>query len=313
MQFTHAWDDSRLNEEARAFLRTREEDLGNRWAKIVRDAISGNSAELRRVRSRRATDTPVPEGVVVVEADANGVPVRLYVPASPAPPKKIVLYFHGGGWVIGSVQSCSRFCGELARAAGVVVAAVEYRLAPEFPYPAAVEDCRTAFQWMREYAAAYGGDAAQIYAAGDSAGGNLAVALAQEYPLSGLMLFYPVVTLLSENYGASWQEFSRGYALDADLMEAFAEAYVPDAMRGDVRVSPLSCADLSRLPRTLCITAECDILRDQGERFGERLREAGVSVTERCFAGAVHLFVTVAGMDGDFWRGIGECAAFLQQ
>ncbi len=313
MQFAHAWDDPRLNEEARAFLRTRDEDLGDRWAKIVRDAASGNAAELQRVRNGRATDTPVPEGVIVVEADADGVPVRLYVPTSPAPSKKIVFYFHGGGWVIGSVQSCSRFCGELARAAGVIVAAVAYRLAPDFPYPAAVEDCRTAFLWMRKCAAAYGGDAAQIYAAGDSAGGNLAVALGLQHQLRGLMLFYPVVTLLPEDYGESWQEFARGYALDADLMEAFAAAYVPDALRSDALVSPLSGADLSGLPRTLCITAECDILRDQGNVFGERLRKAGISVTERCFAGAVHLFVTVAGMDGDFWRGIGECTAFLQQ
>ena len=277
MQFAHAWDDTRLNEEAQAFLRTRDEDLGDRWAKIVRDAASGNAAELQRVRNGRATDTPVPEGVIVVEADADGVPVRLYIPTSPAPSKKIVLYFHGGGWVIGSVQSCSRFCGELARAA------------------------------------AYGGDAAQIYAAGDSAGGNLAVALGLQHQLRGLMLFYPVVTLLPEDYGESWQEFARGYALDADLMEAFAAAYVPDALRSDALVSPLSCADLSGLPRTLCITAECDILRDQGNVFGERLRKAGISVTERCFSGAVHLFVTVAGMGWDFWRDIGECTAFLQQ
>lgn len=93
-------------------------------------------------------------------------------------------------------------------------------------------------------------------------------------------------------------------------MEAFAAAYVPDALRSDALVSPLSGADLSELPRTLCITAECDILRDQRNVFGERLRKAGISVTERCFAGAVHLFVTVAGMDGDFWRDIGECTGF---
>ena len=96
-------------------------------------------------------------------------------------------------------------------------------------------------------------------------------------------------------------------------MEAFAEAYVPDALRGNVLVSPLSCADLSRLPRTPCISPACDILRDQGRTFYERVRSAGVSVTERCFAGAVHLFVTVEGMDGDFWRGIEECTEFLKK
>lgn len=99
MQFAHAWDDPRLNEETRAFLRTREEDLGDRWAKIVRDAASSNAAELTRVRSGLTADTPAPEGVGVVEADANGVPVRLYIPTSPASSKKIVLYFHGGGWL----------------------------------------------------------------------------------------------------------------------------------------------------------------------------------------------------------------------
>ena len=309
----HAWDDPRLHEEARAFLRTRPENLGDVWAKIVRDAVRGDAAELHRVRNGRAGDTPTPEGVNVLDADADGVPVRLYVPESGTAPKKIVLYFHGGGWVIGSVQSCSRFCGALAKAANVIVAAVEYRLAPEYPYPAALEDCCTAYQWLQKNADHYGGDAGYIYAAGDSAGGNLAVALALRQPLRGLMLFYPVVTLLPEEYGESWQEFARGYALDAVLMEAFAEAYVPAALRSDASVSPLFGVDLSRLPRTLCITSECDILRDQGRAFCARLHEAGVAVTERCFAGAVHLFVTVAGMDGDFRRGVRECTMFLDK
>ena len=111
----------------------------------MRDAIGGDTAELSRVRNRRSAETPAPEGVEIADADANGVPVRLYIPASKNRPKKIVLYFHGGGWVIGSIQSCSRFCGELAKAADVIVAAAAYRLAPEFPYPAAVHDCREAY------------------------------------------------------------------------------------------------------------------------------------------------------------------------
>ncbi len=313
MQFAHAWDDPRLSDEARKFLQNRPEDLGSVWAKIIRDAVSGNSEELERVRNGRAVDTPAPDGVHVVTADADGVLIRLYLPESMTPSKKVVLYFHGGGWVIGSVMSCARFCGELARAADVIVAAVEYRLAPEYPFPAGFDDCCSAFLWMREHAEDYGGNPQEMYCAGDSAGGNLAAALGLRQQLRGLMLFYPVVTLVPEDYGESWQKFSRGYALDADLMEAFAEAYVPDALRGNVLVSPLSCADLSRLPRTLCITAECDILRDQGRMLCERLRGAGVSVTERCFAGAVHLFVTVEGMDGDFWRGIEECTEFLKK
>ena len=148
-QFDHAWDDPRLNEEARAFLKTRPENLGDVWERIVRDAIGGDTAELSRVRNRRSAETPAPEGVEIADADANGVPVRLYIPASRNRPKKIVLYFHGGGWVIGSIQSGSRFCGELAKAADVIVAAAAYRLAPEFPYPAAVKDCREVYLWIR--------------------------------------------------------------------------------------------------------------------------------------------------------------------
>lgn len=312
-QFDHAWDDPRLNEEARTFLKTRPENLGDVWERIVRDAVSGDTAELSRVRNRRSAETPVPEGVEIADADANGVPVRLYLPASRNSPKKIVLYFHGGGWVIGSIQSCSRFCGELAKAADVIVAAAAYRLAPEFPYPAAVNDCREAYLWIQRHAAEYGGDDRCIYAAGDSAGGNLAIVLALQERLCGLMLFYPVTTVVPRNYGESWEECACGYALDAKLMEAFTEAYVPEILRDNPHVSPLESADLSRLPQTLCITAECDVLRDQGRRFCARLRNAGVSVTERCFPGAVHLFVTVAGMDEDFRKGVLECTAFLQK
>ena len=127
------------------------------------------------------------------------------------------------------------------------------------------------------------------------------------------MLFYPVTTVVPGRYGESWEEFACGYALDAKLMEAFTEAYVPEILRDNPHVSPLESADLFRLPQTLCITAECDVLRDQGRMFCARLRNAGVSVTERCFPGAVHLFVTVAGMDGDFRKGVLECTAFLQR
>lgn len=312
-QFDHAWDDPRLNEGARAYLKTRPENLGDVWERIVRDAVGGDTTELSRVRNKRSVETPAPEGVEIVDADANGVPIRLYLPASRNRPKKIVLYFHGGGWVIGSIQSCSRFCGELAEAADVIVAAAAYRLAPEFPYPAAVKDCREAYLWIQRHAADYGGDDRCIYAAGDSAGGNLAIVLALQERLSGLILFYPVTTVVPGGYGESWEEFSHGYALDAKLMEAFAKAYVPEILRDNPLVSPLESVDLSRLPQTLCITAECDILRDQGKRFCDQLRKAGVPVTERCFPGAVHLFVTVTGMDGDFRKGVFECTAFLQK
>ena len=312
-QFDHAWDDPRLNEGARAYLKTRPENLGDVWERIVRDAVGGDTTELSRVRNKRSVETPASEGVEIVDTDANGVPVRLYLPVSRNRPKKIVLYFHGGGWVVGSIQSCSRFCGELAKAADVIVAAAAYRLAPEFPYPAAVKDCREAYLWIQRHAVDYGGDDRCIYAAGDSAGGNLAVVLALQERLSGLILFYPVTTVVPGSYGESWEEFSHGYALDAKLMEAFAEAYVPEILRDNPLVSPLESADLSRLPQTLCITAECDILRDQGKRFCDQLRKAGVPVTERCFPGAVHLFVTVTGMDGDFRKGVLECTAFLQR
>lgn len=309
----YTWDDPRLNEDARAYLKTRPENLGDVWERIVRDAVGGDTAELSRVRNKRSVETPAQEGVEIVGADANGVPVRLYLPESRNRPKKIVLYFHGGGWVIGSIQSCSRFCGEIAKAADVIVAAAAYRLAPEFPYPAAVKDCREVYLWIRRHATDYGGDDGCIYAAGDSAGGNLAVVLALQERLCGLMLFYPVTTVVPGSYGESWEEFSHGYALDAKLMEAFSDAYIPEILRDNPLVSPLESADLSRLPQTLCITAECDILRDQGRRFCDQLRKAGVPVTERCFRGAVHLFVTVTGMDGDFRKAVLECAAFLQK
>ncbi len=315
----HAWEDSRLNPEATVFLRGRSEDLGARWAALVRAASVGDREELLHVRAARDADTPAPNGVRVLEITAPRI--RLYVPERHTSPLQIVLYFHGGGWVLGSIRSCTRFCGELAAEAGVIVAAVEYRLAPEFRFPAALDDGVSAFLWMQEHAVMYGGDPDSIFCAGDSAGGNLAVGVALRTSAepgfrsaAGLMLLYPVTTLVPAMYGSSWEEFGTGYGLDADLMEAFAEAFVSCNLRDTMYLSFLGApADaLRRLPPVLCVTAECDILRDQGRAFCDRLRELGVPVRYCCFPGAVHLFVTVPGMDRDFRRSVMECTAFLQ-
>ena len=241
-----------LSAEAEAFLKQLPADLQERQATAIRQALAGHPTALhaeRAARLRAARPTPSDATLTVRdERLAGGLRLRFYEPTGSAP-SATVLYLHGGGWVLGSVDSCDAFCAALARQTRVRVVSVDYRLAPERPFPAAREDALAAVAHLRAR------PTGALVLAGDSAGGNLALSIADACRPDGLLLFYPVVDATADNR-PSWQRYAKGYGLDADLMVAFNEAYAPEALRRtSPLLSPLRALDaLPRLPPSLIQT-----------------------------------------------------------
>lgn len=206
-----------------------------------------------------------------------------------------VLYFHGGGWVVGDLDSHDSYCRLLANAARCVVVAVDYRLAPEHPFPAAIEDGVAALSWISERGAELGIDRSRIVLAGDSAGGNVAAVTALEArdagrpALRGQILLYPVVDA-TLSY-PSYERRGEGFTLTREGMAWFCEQYVPDARRRtEWRVSPIFVPSLRGLPAAFVVTAGHDPLCDEGEAYARRLEADGVRVVYRHFPGQMHGF-----------------------
>ena len=204
-----------------------------------------------------------------------------------------LVFFHGGGFVIGDIASYDGQCRRLCRDGRVAVLSVEYRLAPEDPFPAAADDAVAAAEWALANVDRLGGDAARIAIGGDSAGGNLAAVAAQalgdaEPGFAGQLLIYPVTDFESER--PSHEENAEGLFLTGDDMTWFRSLYVGDRDLKDPRISPLMAADLSGLPPAVVITAEFDPLRDDGEAYAVALEAAGVPVRRRRFDGLIHGF-----------------------
>ncbi|MDL4776438.1 MULTISPECIES: alpha/beta hydrolase [Thermomonosporaceae] len=226
--------------------------------------------------------------------DGAAVPARLYRPEPPAAgPLPLLVYLHGGGWVLGGVDNVDAACRELAAGAGCAVLNVGYRLAPEHPFPAAVDDAWTALAAVAADPGRYGAVPGALAVAGDSAGGNLAAAAAlmardRGVALAHQLLVYPVTDTAMDT--ASWSAFGSGYGLDADAMARFMGLYRGAADPADPRLAPLRAADLSGLAPATVVTAEYDILRDEGEAYARRLADAGVPVRLRRFDGVVHSF-----------------------
>ncbi|MFP6796080.1 MAG: alpha/beta hydrolase [Pseudomonadales bacterium] len=240
-----------------------------------------------------------PEVVVGTVADrkipgpAGDIPIRIYTPEGDGP-FPIVLMFHGGGWVIGDLVTADVQSREVCRGTDAIVISVDYRLAPEHKFPAAVNDCFAALNWVSNNGKDLGGDSDRLAVAGDSAGGNLAAVVAQMAKEAGpelrfQLLVYPVTDgscFDTESYISN----AEGYMLTLDSMRWFWDLYSDAEQRLDPRASPLLANDLSDLPPTLIMTAEYDPLRDEGEAYGTRLREAGVSVETIRFDGFIHGF-----------------------
>jgi acetyl esterase len=228
------------------------------------------------------------------------IPIRVYTPDAPAP-RPALIYFHGGGWVVCDLDTHDVVCTAIANRAGSTVIAVDYRLAPEHKFPAAVIDSYAATAWVASNAEQLGVDPKRISVGGDSAGGNLAAVVSlksrdSKGPAIALQVMVYPVTDLSSFSTPSYQEFGENHYLTKKEMEWFRENYLrnmDDARNPDA--SPLLAHDLSRLPPALIITAECDPLRDEGAAYAKRLKDAGVQVTYTCYPGMIHPFFSLSG------------------
>lgn len=258
---------------------------------LIRDAVAQRFANLEPPVAQTQVDEheiPVGDGTIRL---------HVYKPAAPRT-RGAFFHIHGGGFTLGSIDDlftvakCAHICAQV----GCVVTTVDYRLAPEFPYPTAPEDCYGALQWVVDNAVSLDIDTTQIVIGGESAGGNLAAAVAlmtrdRKGPKLALQLLeVPVTDMSAESkIHPSLHQFGRGYGLDATGIEEFEAAYLPDqTVRESAYASPLRAADLSGLPPLHLITAEFDPLRDSGEAYARRLYEAGVPTTIHRFLGHTH-------------------------
>ena len=246
---------------------------------------------------------------------AGPLPLRLYEPAGAgAGPLPVLVYFHGGGWIRGDLDTHDDVCRYLCHHAGCLVASVDYRLAPEHRFPAALEDCDAATRWVAENAAQLGADPARLAIGGDSAGGNIACGVtltARERggpAIAFQLLIYPATDLAGET--GSKRLYSSGYLLDS--MPFYVASYLgPEGDAAAPLVSPLRAGDLSNLPSAFVLTAGFDPLRDEGEAYARRLQDAGVAVDYRCHAGMIHGFVSITGLIASAEAGLADAAAAL--
>jgi acetyl esterase len=233
--------------------------------------------------------------------DGGNVPVRIYRPVEGPGHRPTIVYFHGGGWVLGSIATHHAVCGRLAFDVGAVVVSVEYRLAPDNPFPAAVEDALCAFAWVVERAGEWGGHPDWVAVAGDSAGGNLAAVVSQSTRGGGRarpcwqLLLYPATDLSTE--WASVERFACGLFLTRARMRWFRERYTPaPSDRLDTRASPLLCDDLAGLPPGLVVVAHFDILRDEGLAYAERAQAAGSRLAVLELGDLIHGFINMTAV-----------------
>jgi acetyl esterase len=266
--------------------------------------MSGMSVEEARASTRREAAVtgqrpPIPMArvePVAIAGQGGSIAGRFYVPAGLPldPPTGLLVYFHGGGWVIGDLDTHDGTCRFLAAAAGTAVLAVDYRLAPEHPFPAAVEDAWAGFAWAAANAAELGIDPTRIAVGGDSAGGNLAAVVSLLARAGGgatpamQLLIYPPTDAAADF--PSRRLFAEGFLLTKLDSDAFERAYLPPGDRADPRASILLAPDLTGLPPAYVATAGFDPLRDEGEAYALRMREAGVQVALRRHPGLVHSF-----------------------
>jgi acetyl esterase len=253
-----------------------------------------------------------------IPGPAGEIPARVYAPSAATTMLPAVAYFHGGGWVQGDLETHHGLCARLAKHAGVLVVAVDYRLAPEHKFPAAVEDCLAAYRWLRSKGRDVGADTSRVAVAGDSAGGNLSAVVSQLAASAGApaptcqVLIYPAVDFSLET--SSHRELVDGHVIPRDRILWYMEQYLRnDADKSDLRASPLRAASLKGQPPALIVTGGFDPLRDEGQTYADRLREAGVDVVYREYPGQIHAFVSLTKAIPQGMACTLEIAEFLRQ
>jgi acetyl esterase len=280
--------------------------------------------EARRfyVERRRFTQPDAPALPVVRDLVADGpagpIPLRFYRPVDGGHALPVLVYFHGGGWVIGDLDTHDVLCRELALGAGCAVVSVDYRMGPEHRFPAAVDDCISATRWVREHAPTLGVDRSRIAVGGDSAGGNLAavVALAArdagDLPIAYQLLIYPATD--QRRIAPSHTTNAQGYLLTADSMRYYHDHYIDDPKHDvDWRASPLLADSLAGLPPALVLVAGYDPLRDEGVQYAQRLTESGCRATLVSFERMIHGFLPMGRAIDEANEAVAMCAAALKR
>lgn len=269
------------------------------------DPLAGDPEAVSRVENR------------TIAGRSGEIAVRIYTPEGNAPFPGVV-FLHGGGWVIGDLDTHDNVCRGISNRAGAVVVSVDYRRAPENVFPAALEDSIDATSWVAANAAALAIDPRRLVIVGDSAGANMAAVIAAKEhdangpPLALQVLVYPAIDLTGFETG-SHREFAEDHFLTRSVMEWFLEMYVPrvdDRPRPDA--SPRFIADLSGLPPALVITAECDPLRDEGEAYAKRMQEQGVPVTLTRYDGMIHPFLNLLGVTSSAQKALDQIATAVR-
>jgi len=286
--------------------------------------LSPKEARRLFLETRPASTPPAPQLGAVRDVSAEGplgaIPLRVYRPAGVPDSTRLPVhvFFHGGGWVIGDIETHDVVCRQLTSEAGVSVISVDYRLAPEHKFPAAVNDAWAATRWIVAHAAELGVDGGRLSVGGDSAGGNLAAVVALLARDAGApkislqVLVYPVTDLGAET--KSYADLADGYMLTRDSMRWFRAQYLTKEEEAlDWRVSPIRATSLAGVAPALVITAGFDPLRDEGEAYARKLREAGVSVDAICFGGMIHGFVPMGRLIDTAFRGVTLIAGSLRQ
>jgi acetyl esterase len=302
--------------EVQAFLDLLAEAEGPEPSELTPDAVRDTYRALYAL-------VPKPEVASVVDRTVPGpageVPVRVYAPEVGGEPRPVLVWFHGGGYVIGDLETTDNTARALAARSGAIVVSVDYRLAPEHPFPAAIDDAVEVTRWVAEHANEIGGDGFRLAVGGHSAGANLAAVVSQlakamSGPAIGLqVLGCPAVDASTER--PSMVDNGEGYFLTADTMRWFIATYLTgrEGDRANPRVSPLLATDLTGLPPAVIITAEHDPLRDEGNAYAEALRAAGVHVDHRCYDGEIHDFYTLEGILPDASTALDQMARAIAE
>lgn len=283
------------------------------------ERVSLTRSKMLQALERRGEIAGLPNRVETREVTIrDGLLGRIYNPPDGTRPLPALVFAHGGGWVVGSVETHDPFCRLLSEAAGIVTLSVEFRRAPEHPFPAALDDMLAAYRWAAMHAESFGADAKRLMLGGDSAGGNLAAVAANRicatdevvHP-AGLLLLYPVTDHPSANH-ASYTENASGYGLEAGVMRFFWDQYARGVSPDDVSISPLRLETVPELPPTLVATAEYDPLRDDGIAYAKKLAQAGIAVTHLHAADMHHNFPVHPGTVARFPQCVAALRDFAQ-